>query len=171
MTALLSPAMRLPPHTTSSEIRISYDLSPLSVTNSRRRPSFLHFLVQVHEPKFNCTSNRKLRFSLQPLQLCAIIGGVFTVAGIVESATVPARIVNWSGQEHVAIEEWCGYIGELIGIAPKFEYTDKTLESVMTDNAKMRELVGPAKVTWKDATSCSTRRSTCALLRPASLSG
>ncbi len=30
-----------------AEIRISYDLSPLSVTNSRRRPSFLHFVVQV----------------------------------------------------------------------------------------------------------------------------
>lgn len=73
-----------------------------------------------------------------------------TVAGIVESATVPARILNWSGQEHVAIEEWCGYIGELIGIAPKFEYTDKTLESVMTDNTKMQALVGPAKVHWKD---------------------
>jgi hypothetical protein len=29
------------------EIRISFDLSPLSVTNSRRRPSFLHFIVQV----------------------------------------------------------------------------------------------------------------------------
>jgi hypothetical protein len=29
------------------EIRVSYDLSPLSVTNSRRRPSFLHFVVQV----------------------------------------------------------------------------------------------------------------------------
>ncbi len=42
------------------------------------------------------------------------------------------------------------YIGELIGIEPKFDYTEKTLESVMTDNTKMRELVGPAKVTWKD---------------------
>ncbi len=73
-----------------------------------------------------------------------------TVAGVVESATVPARIINWSGQEHVSIEEWCTYLGQLIGIEPKFEYTEKTLESVMTDNTKMRELVGPAKVSWKD---------------------
>jgi UDP-glucuronate 4-epimerase len=72
-----------------------------------------------------------------------------TVTGLVEAASVPARIVNWSGQTHVAIEEWCAYLGELIGVEPKFDYTDKTLESVMTDNTRMRELVGPAEVDWK----------------------
>ena len=73
-----------------------------------------------------------------------------TVAGLVQSASVPAQIVNWSGQEHVAIEEWCDFLGELIGVAPKFDYTETTLESVMTDNRRMRELVGPAEVDWKD---------------------
>ncbi|MEE8164789.1 MAG: NAD(P)-dependent oxidoreductase [Myxococcota bacterium] len=73
-----------------------------------------------------------------------------TVTGLVEAATVPARIVNWSGQEHVAIEEWCTYLGELIGAEPKFDVTEQTIESVMTDNSKMRELVGPARVHWKD---------------------
>jgi UDP-glucuronate 4-epimerase len=73
-----------------------------------------------------------------------------TVTGLVEAATVPARIVNWSGQEHVSIEEWCTYLGELIGVEPKFDVTDKTIESVMTDNSRMRELVGPARVPWKE---------------------
>jgi len=73
-----------------------------------------------------------------------------TVTGLVEAATVPARIVNWSGQEHVSIEQWCGYLGELIGVEPKFDYTENTIESVMTDNAKMQELVGPAQVDWKE---------------------
>ena len=73
-----------------------------------------------------------------------------TVMGLVGAATVPARIVNWSGQTHVAIEEWCRYLGELIGVEPIFDVTDQTIESVMTDNTKMRELVGPAKVDWKD---------------------
>ena len=49
----------------------------------------------------------------------------------------------------MAIEEWCAYLGELIGVEPKFDYTDETLESVMTDNSRMRELVGPAEVEWK----------------------
>jgi nucleoside-diphosphate-sugar epimerase len=73
-----------------------------------------------------------------------------TVAGLVQAASVPARIVNWSGQEHVSIEEWCTYLGGLIGVEPKFEFTDQTIESVMTDNSKMREIVGPAEVSWKD---------------------
>lgn len=73
-----------------------------------------------------------------------------TVSGLVQAASVPAQIVNWSGQEHVAIEEWCTYLGELIGVEPKFDYTENTLESVMTDNSRMRELVGPAQVEWKD---------------------
>ena len=73
-----------------------------------------------------------------------------TVSGLVQAASVPARIVNWSGQEHVAIETWCAYLGELIGVEPKFDYTDATLESVKTDNTKMQELVGPAEVEWKD---------------------
>ncbi|MBW2426064.1 MAG: hypothetical protein JRG86_17595 [Deltaproteobacteria bacterium] len=50
----------------------------------------------------------------------------------------------------MSIEEWCGYLGELIGVEPKFDVTDQTLESVMTDNSKMRELVGPARVDWKE---------------------
>jgi UDP-glucuronate 4-epimerase len=73
-----------------------------------------------------------------------------TVSGLVQAATVPARIVNWSGQVHVSIEEWCTYLGELIGVEPVFEYTDGTIESVMTDNARMQELVGPAEVEWRD---------------------
>lgn len=73
-----------------------------------------------------------------------------TVMGLVEAASVPARIVNWSGQEHVAIEEWCRYLGELIGVEPKFDVTEQTIESVMTDNTEMRSIVGPAKVHWKD---------------------
>ncbi|HEB88804.1 MAG TPA: NAD(P)-dependent oxidoreductase [Deltaproteobacteria bacterium] len=74
---------------------------------------------------------------------------VRTVLGLAEAATVPARIVNWCGQEHVSIEEWCAYLGNLIGIEPVFDVTDRTLESVMTDNRRMRELVGPARVDWR----------------------
>jgi UDP-glucuronate 4-epimerase len=73
-----------------------------------------------------------------------------SVSGLVQAATVPARIINWSGQEHVSIEEWCGYLGELIGVEPRFDETTQTIESVMTDNSKMREIVGPAEVGWKD---------------------
>jgi nucleoside-diphosphate-sugar epimerase len=72
-----------------------------------------------------------------------------TLPGLVAAARVPAITVNWCGREHVAIEEWCAYLGELTGLEPKFERTARTLESVMTSDARMRELVGPAEVPWK----------------------
>jgi nucleoside-diphosphate-sugar epimerase len=73
-----------------------------------------------------------------------------TLPGLVDAATVPARIVNWCGSEHVSIEEWCAYLGELTGLEPKLEPTERTLQSVMTSDARMRELVGPAEVPWRD---------------------
>jgi len=72
-----------------------------------------------------------------------------TLLGLVEAASVPARVVNWCGREHVSIEEWCAYLGELTGLTPKFAPTPNTLESVMTDDSRMRSLVGPAEVPWK----------------------
>jgi nucleoside-diphosphate-sugar epimerase len=72
-----------------------------------------------------------------------------TLPGLVTAASVPALTVNWCGGEHVSIEEWCTYLGELTGFEPKFERTDRTLQSVMTDDARMRSLVGPAEVPWK----------------------
>ena len=72
-----------------------------------------------------------------------------TLPGLVAAARVPAITVNWCGREHVSIEEWCTYLGELTGFEPKFERTDRTLQSVMTNDARMRELVGPAEVPWK----------------------
>lgn len=73
-----------------------------------------------------------------------------TLPALVGAASVPAKTVNWCGQEHVSIEEWCGYLGELTGLSPVFRPTDRTLESVVADNARMRGIAGPARVSWKD---------------------
>ena len=75
---------------------------------------------------------------------------VAMIPGLISGASVPARIVNLCGQDHVSIEEWCAYMGELTGLTPKFEYTKDTIESVKTDNTRLRELVGDARVNWRD---------------------
>jgi nucleoside-diphosphate-sugar epimerase len=75
---------------------------------------------------------------------------VRTIPGLLQAATVPARIINWCGQEHVSIEEWCNYIGELTGFKPQFNYTEATLESVITGNDELQRLVGPLQMHWKD---------------------
>ena len=46
----------------------------------------------------------------------------------------------------MSIEEWCTYLGELTGLEPNFDAPTRTLQSVMTTDARMRELVGPAEV-------------------------
>jgi nucleoside-diphosphate-sugar epimerase len=69
---------------------------------------------------------------------------------LLDLATVPAPIVNLGGDERVSVEEWCAYMGQLTGIEAKFAPTDKTLESVSTDNTKRTELLGPTTVHWKD---------------------
>jgi nucleoside-diphosphate-sugar epimerase len=68
---------------------------------------------------------------------------------MLEAASVPATIVNWAG-EPASIEEWCAYIGELTGLVPKFEKTEKTIASLPLDTARMNQLVGPARVPWRD---------------------
>ena len=82
-----------------------------------------------------------------------------------EHAKVPAEIVNVCGQDHVSIEEWCGYLGELCGLEPKFAPTEATLESVKTDNAKMVSLVGEATVDWKDGLARDGRVAAAGLAR------
>ena len=63
-----------------------------------------------------------------------------SIPALLNAASVPAKIVNWCGQEHVSIEEWCAYISELTGLTPKFNYTTETLESVITDNSELQKI-------------------------------
>lgn len=69
---------------------------------------------------------------------------------LLEVASVPATIVNWGGSEATSIEQWCGYIGELVGVEPRFERSDGALSSVTIDPTKMHELIGPTRVAWRD---------------------
>jgi nucleoside-diphosphate-sugar epimerase len=68
---------------------------------------------------------------------------------MLEIASVPATIVNWAG-EPASIEEWCAWIGELTGLVPKFERTEKTIASLPLDRTRMHERVGPTRVAWRD---------------------
>ena len=69
---------------------------------------------------------------------------------LLEAADVPATIVNWAGDEAVSIEDWCAYLGDLIGVEPTFAPTERTLQSVVTDTTKLRSIVGSTQVDWRD---------------------
>jgi UDP-glucuronate 4-epimerase len=72
------------------------------------------------------------------------------IPGLLEFASVPATIVNWGGVETVDLEEWCTYLGGLVGKDATFVETDATIGGVTIDTTKMVELVGPTEVGWRD---------------------
>ena len=40
-----------------------------------------------------------------------------------EVADTPPIVVNWAGSETVSVEDYCTFMGELVGVEPIFEYT------------------------------------------------
>ena len=76
---------------------------------------------------------------------CARLG----VAAL-EAGRVPPLVVNWTGDEVVTVEEYCTYMGELIGKQPIFEYTPDTWCSLVPDTTFMHEVLGHCEVHWRD---------------------
>ena len=73
-----------------------------------------------------------------------------SIPGLLAAASLPATTVNWGGKDAVSIEEWCGYLGELTGLEPRFEPTATTIDSVAIDLSRLHELVGASRVEWRD---------------------
>jgi hypothetical protein len=99
----------------------------------------------VNGDPINVHSNAPSEYN--PIHIDDIIA---TIPGLLAAASVPATIVNWAGNDTVSIEEWCTYLGELLGREPVFHPTDQTIESVAIDVSKLHELVGPLSVSWRD---------------------
>jgi UDP-glucuronate 4-epimerase len=69
---------------------------------------------------------------------------------LLDVAAVPATVVNWGGSEAVALEDWCGYLGTLTGLTPKFRNSENALRGLALDPTRMHELVGKTEVHWRD---------------------
>jgi nucleoside-diphosphate-sugar epimerase len=67
-----------------------------------------------------------------------------------EVAQLPPLTVNWAGSETVTVEEYCKYIGELVGVEAKFVETDAAHTPLHPDVTRMNEVLGPTKVHWRD---------------------
>lgn len=67
-----------------------------------------------------------------------------------EVAAVPPITVNWGGSETVSAEDYCTYMGELVGIKPVFEYTPEAHTPLWPDVTYMHEVLGHTKVHWRD---------------------
>jgi UDP-glucuronate 4-epimerase len=67
-----------------------------------------------------------------------------------EVAATPPIVVNWAGSETVSVEDYCAYMGELVGVEPIFEYTEDAHTPLWPDVTYMHEILGTTKVGWRD---------------------
>lgn len=67
-----------------------------------------------------------------------------------EVAATPPVVVNWAGSETVSVEEYCTFMGQLIGVEPKFEYTERAHTPLWPDVTRMHAVLGRTKVPWRD---------------------
>ena len=72
------------------------------------------------------------------------------IPGMLAAARVPATILNWGSGERVSIEQWCEYMGSLVGKAPQFATTTHTIASVVIDTTELEKQVGLPTTHWKD---------------------
>jgi UDP-glucuronate 4-epimerase len=76
----------------------------------------------------------------------------YVVLGIraMEVAARPPLVVNWAGSETVSAEEYCTYMGELVGVEPRFEYDPAAHTPLWPDVTLMHELLGRTRVPWRE---------------------
>lgn len=67
-----------------------------------------------------------------------------------EVAATPPVVVNWAGSETVSVEDYCAYMGELVGVEPIFEYTPQAHTPLWPDVTYMHEVLGRTKVPWRE---------------------
>lgn len=75
---------------------------------------------------------------------------IATLPKLLDAASVPATTVNWCGDQTVSLQEWCGYLGELVGREPVFVEDPNALRGGPSDTALMHELIGGTSVDWHD---------------------
>ena len=67
-----------------------------------------------------------------------------------EVAAVPPVVVNWAGSETVSVEDYCTFMGQLIGVEPSFEYTPAAHTPLWPDVTRMHEVLGRTKTPWRE---------------------
>ncbi|WP_422746011.1 NAD-dependent epimerase/dehydratase family protein [Mycobacterium sp. WMMD1722] len=66
-----------------------------------------------------------------------------------EVAAAPPIVVNWAGSETVSVEDYCAYMGELVGVDPTFVYTPDAHTPLWPDVTYMHQILGRTRVPWR----------------------
>jgi len=69
---------------------------------------------------------------------------------LLAAASDEVTLTNFAAAPRVSIEQWCGYLGELTGVTPRFVENPGALGSLCTDLTRMHSLVGETRVGWHE---------------------
>ncbi|QLL05283.1 NAD-dependent epimerase/dehydratase family protein [Mycobacterium vicinigordonae] len=76
---------------------------------------------------------------------------IASIPKLLAVASVPATTVNWAGDQIVSIQEWCHFLGTLVGREPVFIESEQALRGNPVDVTRLRELIGSSSsVDWRD---------------------
>jgi UDP-glucuronate 4-epimerase len=67
-----------------------------------------------------------------------------------EVADTPPVVVNWAGSETVSVEDYCAYLGSLVGVEPVFDYRADAHTPLWPDVTRMHQILGRTKVPWRE---------------------
>ncbi|MYW02300.1 NAD(P)-dependent oxidoreductase [Streptomyces sp. SID3343] len=72
-------------------------------------------------------------------------------AALLDAASTPATVVNWGGDEPVAVQEWAAHMGELTGTSATVVVRTQpgTLRGQIQDTTRRAALTGPCTVDWR----------------------
>lgn len=73
------------------------------------------------------------------------------IPSLLAAATTEVETFNLGGDEVVSVEQWCEYLGEITGLSPTFNETEKALGNLTVDNSKLKAISGPCGKNWKEA--------------------
>jgi len=65
-------------------------------------------------------------------------------------ASVPPLVINWCGSQLVSAEEWCEYMGDLLGKKVDFVYSDDFFPCTPCDTTRLHEVIGETEVDWRE---------------------
>lgn len=78
-------------------------------------------------------------------------------ARALEAGRVPPLVLNFAGSEQVPVEEYCSFAGELLGMRPRFRYTDQTYPANPLDTSRMEAVLGGCKTSWRQGMEAMLR--------------
>lgn len=73
-------------------------------------------------------------------------------AALLDAAAVPAPIVNWAGDDWASVQDYCAFVGELVGRPADVvvNYPPNTLRGSIASNERRIALTGPCQVDWRE---------------------